>query len=93
MIIIPDEILDRIIKLRFEEGRTLQSLSDEFGYSINVINTRLKNYKKSLENEKEKAEEHEKMKEINALRKELAEKDKEIEFLKKAAAFFAKESQ
>lgn len=92
MIQIPDEILERIIKLRFEEGRTLRSLSSEFGYSRSVITRHIEKYKDDLEINRIKAEEHKRMEQIKELSKENEELKKEIDFLKKIAAFFAKEN-
>lgn len=82
---------DRIVQLHLEEGRTISSLNKEYQLGSGTINNWLKAYHKAcLENPK-KAEEKDTYAEIHRLRKELEEMEKENRFLKKAAAFFAKE--
>jgi len=87
------ELKQHIINLYIQQGRTFQSLSDEFGYSRSVISRWVKAYRISAQRDIEKAKQLSDMEELKALRKQVAELEKENDFLKKAAAFFAKESK
>lgn len=89
------EFKKKIIRLRLEEGRTINSITTEFGISKESVRRWCNEFQKecqaqSLQNPSS-VNEADIMKENLRLRKELAEKEKEIMFLKKAAAFFAKE--
>lgn len=85
------EIWDEIIRLKLEEGRTYQSLHEEFGPSPRVIGERVKKFMRDAKDNKTQAEILGNMEEIRRLREELAETKKENDFLKKLAAFYAKE--
>ena len=89
------EFKKKIVQLRLEEGRTLQSLTDEYGVVKSTINAWCKQYSKECQEKAQKdpnyTNEAEMMKENLRLKRELEEARKEISFLKKAAAFFAKE--
>lgn len=93
MIYVEPEIQERIIQLYFSERRTIKSLSDEFGFSVNVVRRIIDNYKSSARESREKAEKLAALEELGHLREECEELRKENDFLKKAAAFFAKESK
>lgn len=82
---------DRIVQLHLEEGRTISSLNKEYQLGSGTVNNWLKAYQKACLSEPQKAEEKDTYAEILRLRRELAEMEKENRFLKKAAAFFAKE--
>ena len=89
------EFKKRIVRLHIEEGRSLKSLASEYGVSKASISIWCKQYREECQ-EKAKSEstnqtELEIMQENLRLRKELEEMRKENLFLKKAAAFFAKE--
>lgn len=84
------ELRDQIIKLRLEEGRTLQSLADEFGVSKGAISKWVIAYQERAAQNAEMAKTLKTMEENLKLRRELEELKKENDFLKKAAAFFAK---
>ena len=89
------EFKNRIVRLHIEEGRTYKSLTDEYGVSKASISKWCSEFseecqQKALANP-DAQNELELMKENNRLRKELEEARKENLFLKKAAAFFAKE--
>ena len=89
------EFKRKIVRLRLEEGRTIKSIMEEYRISKESIRRWCSEFSEecqaqSLQNPTY-ANEAEIMKENLRLRKELAEKEKEILFLKKAAAFFAKE--
>ena len=86
-----NDLREMIVRLHLEEGRTLKSLSEEYHVSRASIQNWLKAYNEECHEIADKKEERDQMKEINRLRKELEESRKENEFLKKAAAFFAKE--
>ena len=85
------EFKKKIVRLHLEEGRSLKSLAAEY----NVAHASISNWTRQFRNECQSMEEaqadYDFMKENLRLRKQLAELQKENEFLKKAAAFFAKE--
>lgn len=86
-----EEFKKKIVRLHLEEGRTIKSLSEEYGVSKAGISIWVKAYREECETNHESNEEYDCMKENLRLRKELEEVKKENQFLKKAAAFFAKE--
>ena len=86
-----DSFKDTIIELHLKEGRTIKSLTEEYHVSRATIQNWIRTYNKECQENADKKEERDHMKELNKLRKELEEVKKENEFLKKAAAFFAKE--
>jgi len=86
-----NEFKKKIIRLHLNEGRSLKSLEHEYGVSHGTIANWCRKYREECQENKEKEEEYDLMKENLRLRKELAEQKKENDFLKKAAAFFAKE--
>ncbi len=92
MIYVDPELKKRIIKLRLQDGRTYKSLSDEFGYSREVIARIVRQYQETAKENEETARHLSDMEKLRALQEEVAELRKENDFLKKAAAFFAKES-
>ena len=80
------EFKKKIVRLHLEEGRTYKSITAEYGVSKASISKWCSEF--SNPNTLNEAE---LMKEILRLRRELEESRKENLFLKKAAAFFAKE--
>ena len=89
------EFKNKIVRLHIEEGRTYKSLTAEYGVSKASISKWCREFseecqQKALSNP-DAQNNLELMKENNRLRKELEEARKENLFLKKAAAFFAKE--
>lgn len=89
------EFRKKIVRLHEEEGRTYKSITAEYGVSKATISKWCKEFsqecqEKAIKNP-EFPNEMELMKENLRLRKELEEAKKENLFLKKAAAFFAKE--
>ena len=89
------EFKKMIVRLHEEEGRTYKSITAEYGVSKASISKWCSEFskecqEKALENP-DAPNEMELMKENLRLRKELEEAKKENLFLKKAAAFFAKE--
>ncbi len=87
------ELKEQILRLKYEQGRTIKSLSDEFGISVNAISHWCVAYRKAAASNAEKAAALKSMEELAKLKKENEELKKENDFLKKAAAFFAKESR
>ena len=85
------ELKDRILRLHLEEGRTQSSLTKEYGLGQGTISYWLKQRRKECHSNPQLKEQTDAFEENKRLRRELAEKEKEIAFLKKAAAFFAKE--
>jgi transposase len=90
---IDNELKKQIVRLHFEQGRTVKSLCEEFGVSHSAITRWLSAYREEAAANAEKAAALKSMEEAARLRKENEELRKENDFLKKAAAFFAKESQ
>lgn len=88
---IDQKLKDQIIKMKIEDGRTARSLSDEFGIPQTTIFTWVKAYREKAATDAKLAKELADMEELQKLKKENAELKKEVDFLKQAAAFFAKE--
>ncbi len=86
------ELLAHLVKLHLEQGRTYISLEDEFGVHRNTISRAVRRFRKEAEADAEKAKVLADMEELHRLQKEVEELRKENDFLKKAAAFFAKEN-
>lgn len=84
------EIKEQIIQKYIEGGRTSSSLSDEYGISRNTVSKWITAYKKGCAMDAEKQRQLETMEENRRLKEELEELKKENDFLKKAAAFFAR---
>lgn len=93
MVYVAPEIMDRIIKLHFEDRRSQKSLADEFGLTQNVVRRIVTNYRKECQTNKAEAENLRIMEENRKLKEQNEELMKEVDFLKKAAAFFAKENK
>ena len=85
------EFKKKIVRLHLEEGRTLKGLAAEYGVSKASISIWVKQFREECQTNEEAKGNYDYMKENNRLRKELEEVKKENLFLKKAAAFFAKE--
>jgi transposase len=89
------EFKRKIVQLHLEEGRTYKSITAEYGVSKASISKWCEEFNKECQ-EKKQADPSVKndadlMKENLRLRRELDEAKNENLFLKKAAAFFAKE--
>ncbi len=89
------EFKKKIVRLRIEEGRSAQSISTEYGVAKSTITKWCKEFSQEYQEQAqinpESQTELSLMEENRRLRKELEEQKKENLFLKKAAAFFAKE--
>ena len=84
------EFKKKIVRLHLEEGRSLKSLAAEYGISHASISNWTKQFRTECQTNEEAKVEYDYMKENLQLKKLLADLQKENEFLKKAAAFFAK---
>lgn len=87
------EFKEKVVRLNLEEGRSIGSLSKEYNINKGTISAWIKKYSEECKNNPKKEQEKDYMKENLKLRKQLEELEKENRFLKKAAAFFAKESE
>ena len=86
-----DEFKKKIVRLKLEEGRTAKSIISEYGVSKASITKWCQEFREECQSNPEAQKNFDSMKEILRLKKELEEVKKENLFLKKAAAFFAKE--
>ena len=86
-----EETRKKIVRLHLEEGRSLKSLSEEFSVSKSGISNWVKKYREECQTNADAKQEYDLRAENLQLRKQLEEMEKENRFLKKAAAFFAKE--
>lgn len=85
------ELRSEVVRKHLEEGRTIKSLTEEYNLGQGTVKLWLKKHREECQLNPETKKETDTYAETLKLRKELAEARKEIEFLKKAAAFFAKE--
>ena len=85
------EFKKKMVKLVLEEGRQMKSVNQEYNLGEGSLRKWIRDYSEECETNPELNNEKYQMAEILKLRKELAEAKKENDFLKKAAAFFAKE--
>ena len=82
----------KIVTAHIQDGRTIASLATEYGVSTASINNWNRDYRRECQTTPEAMSELELMEENRKLNQKLAETEKENNFLKKAAAFFAKET-
>ena len=85
------EFKKKIVRLHLEEGRSLKGLAAEYGVSKASISNWTKQFREECQKNEEAQADYDFMKENLKLKRQLAELQKENDFLKKAAAFFAKE--
>ncbi len=85
------DILDHLVKLHIEQGRTIASLHEEYGIGYNTIGRAVARFRKEAEENAEKEKILSDMEDYRRLKIEVEELRKENDFLKKAAAFFAKD--
>jgi len=88
-----EEFREKIVRLHIQEGRTYKSLVAEYGVSKASISKWCRNFSKECQFNPSAQNDLDTMKEIHRLKKQLQELEKENSFLKKVAAFFAKEIQ
>ena len=86
-----DDFKKMIVRLYLEEGRSVKSLSEEYNVGHASINNWVHQFREECHSNSKTNELSDVYEENRRLKKELAEQKKENEFLKKAAAFFAKE--
>jgi transposase len=80
-----------VVKLHIQDGRTVASLAAEYGICHATVSNWIRAYREECQTNDAAKSENELMQENRKLRQELAQAKKENDFLKKAAAFFAKE--
>ena len=85
------EFKKKIVRLHLDEGRTYKSITAEYGVSKASISKWCSELRNECQTSPETKAEYDNMKEMLRLKKENDELRKENLFLKKAAAFFAKE--
>ena len=88
---ITDETRKKVVREHIQDGRTIASLAAEYGVSHATVSNWVRSYREECQTNDEEKTQLELMEEIRRLRQQNAEQEKEIRFLKKAAAFFAKE--
>lgn len=91
MIRYSEELKREIVRKHIQEERSLKSLSMEYHVSKAGISKWVKQYSEECQENHETKQEYDYMTELKKLRKKNEELEKENLFLKKAAAFFAKE--
>ena len=84
------ELKEKVLRLYLEEGRSKKSLTEEYNLGQGTLTYWLQQRRKECQSNPTIQEKNNSYAEILRLRKELEEAKKENEFLKKAAAFFAK---
>ncbi|GFI42353.1 insertion element IS6110 uncharacterized 12.0 kDa protein [Lachnospiraceae bacterium] len=85
------EFKKKIVQLYLEQGRTIKSLNEEFQLGDGTVRKWVRAFREECETDPDLNDTKKLYEENRRLRRELEEKKKEIAFLKKAAAFFAKE--
>ena len=85
------EFKEKIIKLHLSEGRSRKSLESEYNLGNGTIAKWINSYRKECQTDTAMQNQHEYYAENLRLKKQNEELMKENLFLKKAAAFFAKE--
>ena len=78
----------KMVRLVLEEGRTIASVNKEYNLGEGTVRSWIRQFEEECEKNPETKDIYE---ENRRLRKKLEEAEKEVRFLKKAAAFFAKE--
>ncbi len=86
-----DKTKKEAVIAHIRDGRTIKSLAAEYGVSNATITNWVRTYREECQVNDEEKSQLELMEEVRKLRLEKAELEKENNFLKKAAAFFAKE--
>ena len=81
----------KIVRLRLEEDRSMRSLTEEYGVSKSSVVKWFNEFREECQSNPESQKDYDTMEAMLKLKKENEELRKENLFLKKAAAFFAKE--
>ncbi len=85
------EFKRKIVRLYLEGGRTIESINKEYHLGDGTLRMWVRRYQEECANNPTMQKEADILSENRRLKKELEEVRKENQFLKKAAAFFAKE--
>lgn len=85
------EFKKKIVQMVLEQGRTIRSINNEFNLGEGTVRSWIRQFNEECEINPDTQNMKDVYEENRKLRKELEEAKKEILFLKKAAAFFAKE--
>lgn len=85
------EFKKKIVRLHLEDGGSIKSLAAEYGISHASISNWTAQFRTECQTNEEAQADYDYMKVNLKLKKQLAELQKENDFLKKAAALFAKE--
>ena len=85
------EFKKKMVRLVLEEGRTIASVNKEYNLGEGTVRSWIRQFEEECEKNPEIKETKDIYEENRRLRKKLEEAEKEVRFLKKAAAFFAKE--
>ena len=85
------EFKRKIVRLHLEDGRTIRALAAEYGVSKASISNWVAQFREECQTDQEAQADYDVMKENLKLKRQIQELQKENDFLKKAAAFFAKE--
>lgn len=85
------EFKQKMIRLVLEEGRTIKSINEEYSLGDGTVRGWIRKFEEECEIIPELKDTKELYEENLKFRKQLEEAKKENDFLKKAAAFFAKE--
>ena len=85
------EFKKKMVRLRLEERRTMKSITTEYSISKETLRRWCNDFKEECQTSPNTKNEYDNMKEMLKLKRENEELRKENLFLKKAAAFFAKE--
>ena len=80
-----------VVRQHIQDARTIDSLAAEYGVCTATISNWVAKYREECQTNKEAKDGYDLMLELRKVRQENAELEKENKFLKKAAAFFAKE--
>ena len=85
------EFKKKIVQMVLEQDRTIRSINKEFNLGEGTVRSWIRQFNEECEINPDTHNMKDVYEENRKLRKELEEAKKEILFLKKAAAFFAKE--
>ncbi len=86
------EFRESAVKLAMEGGHSVNSTAEELGVNKNTLHTWVNKYHRPKKPQVEQVEDEHLYDELKALRKENKRLTEERDILKKAAAYFAKES-
>lgn len=87
----PSEFKESSVKLAVESDVPIAQTAKNLGINVNTLHNWISKYSKSKESPMQPNEHH--FDEIKRLKKQLIQVTEERDLLKKAAAYFAKESQ